>query len=139
MNRDSASDGHVGLVLVSHSDKIAAGVADLLTQVAGPDVRIIAVGGVDGGGLGINGDDVLTAVRRAAQGSGGVVLADIGSSVLATREALAQLPPAARESLVLADAPLIEGAVAAAVTAATGASLPDVARAAEDARSVRKL
>jgi PTS hybrid protein len=134
----STGDGFVGLVLVSHSAAIASGLAELVAQVAGPDVPIVIAGGGPGGTLGTDGGRVLEALRTV-DGSGAVVLADLGSSLLSVRAALAELDPAEAERIVLVDAPLVEGAIAAGVTASTGASLADVAGAAEEARSVRKL
>jgi PTS hybrid protein len=64
---------------------------------------------------------------------------DLGSSVLAVRAAQGELSPAELESVVVADAPLVEGALAAGVTASTGASAPEVAAAAEEARVASKL
>jgi dihydroxyacetone kinase DhaKLM complex PTS-EIIA-like component DhaM len=82
---------------------------------------------------------VLEALRGASGGSGAVVLVDLGSSLLSVRAALTELSAAEAERLVLADAPLVEGAIAAGVTASTGASLAEVAGAAEEARNVAKL
>jgi phosphoenolpyruvate---glycerone phosphotransferase subunit DhaM len=132
-------NGHVSLVLVSHSAAIAEGLADLVGQIAGPSVRIVTVGGAVDGSLGTDGGRVLEALRTAATGSGAVVLVDLGSSVLAVRAALAELTPAETERVAVADAPLVEGAVAAAVAASTGCSPVEAARAAEEARGVAKL
>jgi PTS hybrid protein len=126
-------------VLVSHSASLAAGVAELVSQVAGSDVSIVAVGGGPNGTLGTDGARVLEALRQAAQGPGAVVLMDLGSSILAVRAALTELAPEVRKRLLLADAPLVEGAVAAGVTASIGASCREVAQAAEGARSAGKL
>ena len=52
---------------------------------------------------------------------------DLGSAVLSAEMALDLLPAERRERVVLSEAPLVEGAVAAAVTAKLGASLADVA------------
>jgi PTS hybrid protein len=136
---ENATNGLVGLILVSHSAPIAEGLAELVAQVAGPEVRIAAVGGAPDGSLGTDGDRVLGALRGAAAGGGAVVLMDLGSSVLAVRAALAELSPAERERLVVADAPLVEGALAAGVSASIGSSTMEVAGAAEEARSVGKL
>jgi PTS hybrid protein len=68
-----------------------------------------------------------------------VILVDLGSSVLSVRAALAELSADDAAGFVLADAPLVEGAVAAGVTASTGASLAEVAGAAEEARGIAKL
>jgi PTS hybrid protein len=132
-------DGFVGLVLVSHSAAIADGLAQLLAQVAGPDVPIRAAGGGPDGTFGTDGGRVLDAMRDAAAHTGAVVLMDLGSSVLSVRAALAELDEHVCERLRIADAPLVEGAIAAAVTASTGADVADVVRAAEEARTVAKL
>lgn len=132
-------NGFVGLVIVSHSASLAQGLADLVAQVSGPDVPIEAVGGGAGETLGTDGARVLEALRRAAHGSGSVVLMDLGSSVLAVKAALAELGEEERGRLRVADAPLVEGAVAAAVTASIGEDADGVLRAAEEARHAHKL
>ena len=132
-------NGLVGLVLVSHSAAIAAGLAELVAQVAGPDVAIVTAGGGPDGTLGTDGGRVLEALREADSSAGAVVLVDLGSSLLSVRAALAELSDDEAARVVLADGPLVEGAIAAGVTASTGAPLADVAAAAEEARSVRKL
>jgi phosphoenolpyruvate---glycerone phosphotransferase subunit DhaM len=136
---EGGANGFVGLVLVSHSSPIAEGLAELAAQVAGPSVPIVAVGGAADGSLGTDGGKVLDALRKAAAAGGAVVLMDLGSSVLSVRAAQAELSSEERERLVIADAPLVEGAIAAAVTASTGASRQEVAAAAQEARSVSKL
>jgi PTS hybrid protein len=132
-------NGHVNLVLVSHSAEIAHGLAELVGQIAGPDVRIVTAGGAVDGSLGTDGGQVLEALRQASAGAGAVVLVDLGSSVLSVRAAVAELTAAESERVGVADAPLVEGAVAAGVAASTGCSLAEAVRAAEEARSVAKL
>ena len=135
---DSTTDrALVGLVIVSHSASIAEGVAELVAQVAGPAVAIVSAGGGPDGTLGTDGDRIRSALRAADTGAGAVVLVDLGSAVLSARAALAELDGEA--NIVLADAPLVEGAISAAVTASTGVPLPVVVAAAEEARGVRKL
>ena len=135
------SEQYVGLVLVSHSREIADGVARLVGQVAGSQVAVRVAGGMPDGSLGTDGGEVLDALRAAADGDGGgaVVLMDLGSSVLAVRAALGELEPTERERIAVADAPFVEGAIAAGVTASTGAALDEVAAAAREARDVAKL
>jgi PTS hybrid protein len=118
-------NGFVGLVLVSHSAAIAGGLAELVAQVAGSDVPIVTAGGGPDGTLGTDGARVLEAMLAAERGSGAVVLAE--------------LDDASAARIALADGPLVEGAIAAGVTASTGAPLAEVARAAEEARGARKL
>ena len=126
----------VGIVLVSHSSRLAEGVAELAGQVSGGTVTIVAAGGTDDGGLGTSAAKVEAALARAESGAGVVVLPDLGSAVLTVRALLADLPDAA---VTIADAPFVEGAVVATVTAAAGADLKAVAKAAEEAWHARKL
>jgi|SRR5581483_5024140 len=133
-----SENGRVGLVIVSHSASIAAGVADLVGQVAGPDVTIVTAGGGPDGSLGTDGGRVLDLLEALADGAGAVVLADLGSSILSVRAALNELGERGAR-IVLADAPLVEGAVAAGVASSTGAELREVVAAAEEARHARKL
>jgi PTS hybrid protein len=127
-----------GIVLVSHSAAIAEGLAAMAAEVAGGEVRIVAAGGGPGGTLGTDGGRVADAVREADTGAGVVILADIGSAVLSVRAVLND-GMADGVSAVLADAPLVEGAIAAAVTASVGGDRDAVRAAAEDAWNVRKL
>ena len=134
-----SDNGFVGLVIISHSAPLAQGLAELVGQVAGPDVPIEAIGGGPEGTLGTDGGLVLEALRRAARGSGSVVLMDLGSSVLSVKAALEELGESELELLRVADAPLVEGAVAAGVMASTGDDVDGVLRAAEEARHASKL
>lgn len=118
----------VGLVVVSHSEKIADGAVELAAQMA-PDVVIVAAGGTDDGRIGTSLEKVMAALERAAGENGIVVLTDLGSAVM-TAESAVEFA-ADPESIQLADAPLIEGLVAAAVSAQTGADAATVKDAAE--------
>lgn len=140
----------VGIVIVSHSRQIASGAAELAGQMAGPQVRIEAAGGDPEGGLGTDGARVAAAIAAADTGDGVIVLGDLGSAILTVRAVLDD--DGSRETgngagtadpdgtrAVLADAPLVEGAVTAAVTASAGLDLEAVVQAAEEARGHRKL
>jgi PTS hybrid protein len=104
-------------------------------QMAGHEVRLHSAGGDSHGTLGTDEALVRDAIHRADQGDGVVVLADLGSAVLTVQYILE-----CGESVVkLADAPVVEGAVAAAVVASMGLPLDDVVNAAEGARRASKL
>jgi phosphoenolpyruvate---glycerone phosphotransferase subunit DhaM len=126
----------VGIVVVSHSADLARGVAELASQMAGPEVRIEAAGGGPDGTLGTDDTLVRDAIRRANQGDGVLILGDIGSAILTIRHVLERQ---SNGHARLVDAPLVEGAVAAAVVASTGCGLEGVAEAAEEARGANKL
>ncbi|MGH8895291.1 MAG: PTS-dependent dihydroxyacetone kinase phosphotransferase subunit DhaM [Actinomycetes bacterium] len=131
-----SENGTVGVVLISHSRSLAEGAADVAMQVSAGAVRVVGVGGTEDGRLGTSIEALATAVEKVAAGLGVVVIPDLGSSVLTTKAYLADNPAGQVE---VADAPFVEGAVAAAVAAAGRASLSDVVAAAEGARDVRKL
>ena len=125
----------VGVVVVSHSTEIARGVVDMAGQMAGHEVRLHSAGGDSHGTLGTDAALVRNAINRADQGDGVVVLADLGSAVLTVRHIL----ECGNGVVRLADAPVVEGAVAAAVVASMGLPVDDVVNAAEGARHARKL
>ncbi|MFC0544742.1 dihydroxyacetone kinase phosphoryl donor subunit DhaM [Kutzneria chonburiensis] len=129
-------NGPVGIVLVSHSAGLAAGLRELLAQIGSAAVPVVAAGGSADGGIGTSYDLVAEAIDKADQGAGVAVLPDLGSSVLTTRTVLEDHP---RADVAIIDAPFVEGAVAAAVTAAAGGDLHAVISAAEEARDVRKF
>ena len=120
----------VGIVIVSHSASLAEGTAELAREMGGPDLVLEAAGGLDLPDRPMGTDAVLImgAIERAAAGGDGVlVLMDLGSALLSTEMALDLLPDDVRARVLLCDAPLVEGAVAAAVTARMGAPLAEVA------------
>jgi phosphoenolpyruvate---glycerone phosphotransferase subunit DhaM len=120
----------VSIVVVSHSEKIADGAVELAAQMA-PDVVIVAAGGTSDGRIGTSLEKVLAALDQAAGSDGAVILTDLGSAVMTAESALEFADNPA--GVVLADAPLVEGLVAAAVAAQGGADLQAVRRAAETA------
>ncbi|WP_330294011.1 PTS-dependent dihydroxyacetone kinase phosphotransferase subunit DhaM [Streptomyces sp. NBC_00576] len=130
----------VGVVLVSHSAAVASSVADLARGLVGggATVPVAAAGGTESGELGTSAELITAAARSVDRGAGVAVLMDLGSAVLTVKALLAEgdeLPPGTR----LLDAPFVEGAVAAVVTASTGADLAAVEAAAAEAYTYRKV
>ncbi len=119
----------VGIVIVSHSAMLAAGVRELAAEMAGPDVRLELAGGIEAPepALGTDAIRVGEAIARADSGDGVIVLMDLGSAVLSAETALELLTPEQRARVLLCEAPLVEGAVAAAVAARLGSPLAEVA------------
>lgn len=117
----------VSIVVVSHSEKIADGAVELAAQMA-PDVVLLAAGGTMDGRIGTSLEKVLAALDKAG-GGGTVIMTDLGSAVMTAESALEFAENAAEA--VLADAPLVEGLVAAAVAAQGGGDVQAVKRAAE--------
>ncbi|MGR0219098.1 dihydroxyacetone kinase phosphoryl donor subunit DhaM [Agromyces sp. ZXT2-6] len=129
---DAAGAERVGIVFVSHSAQLAEGLVDLARQMA-PTVRLEAAGGTDDGRIGTSFDKVTAAIGAADAGAGAVVLCDLGSAIMTADTALEFLDDDQRARVRIADAPLVEGGVAASVSAESGESLDAVVRAAESA------
>jgi dihydroxyacetone kinase phosphotransfer subunit len=131
----------VGLVLVSHSEKVAEGLRDMVAQVAGDDVQVATAGGTEDGRLGTSAPRISAALRSVVDtGADGVlVLLDLGSAALSLELALEELSADERARVRVSEAPLVEGAVLAAVQASIGASLDEVAEAAASGVSMPKL
>lgn len=121
----------VSIVVVSHSEKIADGAVELAAQMA-PNVMILAAGGTGDGRIGTSLEKVMAALDKAAGGDGAVILADLGSAVMTAESALEFVDDP--EKFLLADAPLVEGLVAASVAAQGGADVEGVKSAAEAVR-----
>ncbi|MCX4680852.1 PTS fructose transporter subunit IIA [Streptomyces sp. NBC_01433] len=129
----------VGIVLVSHSGPVAESVAELARGLAagGATAPVAAAGGLPDGGLGTSAELIARAAESVDGGAGIAVLVDLGSAVLTVKAMLAEgdeLPEGAR----LVDAPFVEGAVAAVVTASAGGDLAAVEAAASEAYGYRK-
>lgn len=129
----------VGIVIVSHSSKIAEGTRDLAEQMADKNIRIMAAGGMADGEIGTDVIRISQAIAEANAGDGVVVLADLGSAILSAQTAIELLEEDIRDLVKVADAPIVEGAIAAAIQATIGGSLEEVAAAAETAREMNKL
>ena len=125
----------IGIVFVSHSPKIAAGLVDLARQMA-PDAKLFAAGGTDEDGIGTSFQRVSDGIAAVDDGEGVVVLCDLGSAILTAETALDFLEDDQRARVRIVDAPLVEGGVAASVAAQTGSSLDDVVAAARSANVV---
>ena len=127
----------VGLVIVSHSAQLAAGVAELVRGMAGSDVQIAAAGGLDLADkpLGTDVNLIQRAIKQVYSDDGVVVLVDLGSAILATEMALEMFPPAQRARIMLAPAALVEGGIAAGVQARLGSDIHTVVQEARAARA----
>lgn len=131
----------VGLVLISHSATLVDGLRDMVAQVAGDTVAVGVAGGTDDGRLGTSAPRIAAALRATLAGSpdGVVVLLDLGSAALSLEVALEELDPSDRERVRISEAPLVEGAVMAAVQASVGATIAEVEAAAATASTMAKI
>jgi dihydroxyacetone kinase phosphotransfer subunit len=125
----------IGLVVVSHSAKAAEGIRDIAGQMGGGKARLEVAGGDVDGGIGTDPNAIRDAIEAADDGDGVVVLVDLGSAVMNTELAFEMTDVEAR----IADAPVLEGALNAAVESTSPkATLDSVVESAEDARDYHK-
>ncbi len=130
----------VGLVIVAHSAKLAEGVRELAAQMTQGRVPIFAAGGVDDDILGTNAERIREALEAALVSSEQVlVLMDLGSAVLSARMAIDLLPEEQRPRVRLSQAPLVEGAVVAAVEASIGKDVDEIEASAVEAARMPKV
>lgn len=122
----------VGILVVSHSAAIATGTVELARQMAA-DVRLVAAGGTDDGGIGTSFEAITAGIDELAAADDVVVLCDLGSAYLTTDTALDFLDDEVRARVHVSDAPIVEGTVAAAVAAQTGGDVGAVLAAAASA------
>ena len=137
------STATVGIVVVSHSGEVADATVRLVARLAnltadGP--RLVAAGGLVDGSIGTDATRIADALAAADTGAGVVVLADLGSAVLATMTAIDELiDPELAGRVRVSGGPLVEGTFVAAVQASAGDRLDGVLAGANEAGSMNKL
>jgi phosphoenolpyruvate---glycerone phosphotransferase subunit DhaM len=131
----------VGLVLISHSGTLVEGLRDMVAQVAGADVPVAVAGGTQDGRLGTSAPNIAAAIRSTLDAGvdDALVLLDLGSAALSLEVALEEFDDADRARVRVSEAPLVEGAILAAVQASVGATIDEVVVAAESAATMAKL
>lgn len=125
--------GIVGVVIVSHSPKVAEGAADMVRQMVGDEVPCAWTGGDPAGGLGTDATRIREAIERVWSEAGVAVLVDLGGAEMNAEMAIEMLGDERRAARVrICNAPVVEGAVVAATEAAGGAALDRVCATAEE-------
>lgn len=122
----------VAIVIVSHSADVARGTADMVRQMVGEEVEIAHCGGDAGGGLGTDVAAIRAAIERVWTPAGVAVLVDLGGAETNTEMAIELLDEDRRRSVVICNAPIVEGAIMAATEAAGGSPLGEVCATAEE-------
>ena len=125
----------VGLVIVTHSAALAHGISETCRMMA-KDAHIATAGGMENGGFGTSYARIAAAIESVHSADGVVVLADGGSSVLTAETIIEEMRSS---SVRMADCPVVEGSVVAAIAAVCGADLDEVVRRAEETRGACKI
>ena len=125
----------VGIVIVSHSQKLAEGVIDLAALMA-PETPMRAAGGMEDGGFGTSFEKINNAIEEIYSDDGVVILMDLGGAVMTTEMVLEMMED---RNIKMIDCPIVEGAIAAAVVAAGNASMDEVIQVAIASRTTPKF
>ena len=125
----------VGIVVVSHSQKLAEGAVELAKLMSG-DADVVAAGGLDDGQMGTSFEKILAAVEEVHGEDGVAVLMDMGSAVMTTEMVIEAL---GYDDVVMIDGPVVEGAIVAALEASLGTPLQELQAKVDEARETRKL
>ena len=125
----------VGLVIVTHSAALAHGIAETCRMMA-KDARIAIAGGMEDGGFGTSYARIVAAIDAVYGADGVVILMDAGSSILTVETIVEEM---SERRLRMADCPVVEGSVVAAIAAVCGGSLDEVVQRAEETRGAVKI
>lgn len=126
----------IGIVIVSHSRKIAEGTRELALQMA-PSAQIAAAGGMKDDGIGTDVDKIMSAIDSVYSKDGVVVLIDLGSAIMSSEMAIEMLDH--YENIKIVDAPIVEGAVLGAVESAIGASMDRMLKVFKEIKGYKKF
>ena len=129
---NGSSEQNVGIVIVSHSPKVAEGTADMVRQMVGDEVKLAWCGGDPAGGLGTSVEAIIAAIDNAWTEKGVAILVDLGGAETNSEMAIEIIGEPRSEKIRICNAPVVEGAVMAATEASGGAALGAVVATAEE-------
>ena len=125
----------VGIVIVSHSEKLAQGVSELAKMMA-EEAPIAAAGGLEDGSFGTSYDKIRNAINSVYSNDGVVILMDMGSAVMTAEMVIENMP---NKKIQMVDCPLVEGAVVAAIASSSSQSIEEVIEEAQNSAKESKL
>lgn len=126
-------------IIVSHSNKLASGLKDILEQININKSRIIAIGGVDGDRLGTDPLIIKKSIEKLKDADYIFIIGDIGSSILGSQMAIDMLDEDLKNKVIMLDAPIVEGAVAALVTSSVTNDIKEIINSANETKIVNKF
>ncbi len=115
----------VGIVIISHSEKIAEGIKELAGEMA-TNTPIACAGGTSDGQIGTDLEKIINAIKKVYSEDGVVILFDLGSAYMNAELAVECLPKTMQKKIVIIDVALVEGAITAAVESSINGSLEDI-------------
>lgn len=110
----------VGILIVSHSKEVASGTKKLAEEMMQKEIPIAAVGGTEDSRLGTDSNLIYQALEKLDKSDGVIIFADMGSAVMNAEMAFELFEPEVQEKFVIANAPIVEGAITAALESSFG-------------------
>ena len=129
---NGSPEENVGIVIVSHSPRVAEGTADMVRQMVGDEVKLAWCGGDPSGGLGTSVEAIIAAIETAWTDKGVAILVDLGGAETNSEMAIEIIGEPKSDKIRICNAPIVEGAVMAATEASGGAALGAVVSTAEE-------
>lgn len=126
----------IGIVVVSHSSKVAEGVVDIAKQVSSTAIPIMAAGGTSDGRIGTDAMKIKDAIESVDQGNGVLIFVDLGSAILSAETAIDLL---GSDTVEIVDAPLVEGVIASSVQITITDDIEDVKRVGHESKNIKKI
>ncbi|NLN97691.1 MAG: PTS-dependent dihydroxyacetone kinase phosphotransferase subunit DhaM [Eubacteriaceae bacterium] len=127
-----------GIIIVSHSEKLAEGVVELINEMNDGNVLTAAAGGLEDGGLGTDAMRIQEAIETMSDVDHILVYCDLGSAILSTETALDFMDEELAKKVIIVNAPVVEGAFAGMVQATFADNIEDVIKESENARNIQK-
>lgn len=128
-----------GILLVSHSKKLAEGLKELVEEMADESLEIVAVGGTDDGRLGTSATKIAGAIESLEDALFILIYADLGSSILSAETALDLIDEDLAEKVTIVNAPLVEGAFAGVVHACGCDTCDEIIKVSEEIKDFDKI
>ena len=128
-----------GIIIVSHSQQLAEGVVELVTEMGSSSVSVKAAGGTGDGRIGTNAIRIQEAIESFSECKNILVYCDLGSAIISTETALDLIDEDLAEKVRIVDCPLVEGAFVGVVQASITDDVDDIIAVSEEAREMRKL
>ena len=113
----------VGIVVVSHSQKVAEGAKELALQMAA-DAKIAAAGCLQDGSIGTDMEKITNAINEVMSDDGVIMLVDMGSAIMTSEMAIEMSDNP--EKIKIVDTPVVEGTIFGAVEASIGSSMEQI-------------
>lgn len=125
----------VGIVVVSHSQRMAEGAVELARMMA-HGAKIAAAGGLEDGSLGTSYDRIKNAIESVYSDDGVALLMDMGSAVMTTEMVIEDM---ADKKIAMLDCPVVEGAIVASLEAMMGTPLEELQAKVDETRYTKKI